>query len=123
PIGETRFIANEVVMQLGANYTPEQIAAFETKFGLEVISTQTFGLLGRTVYRFRITGGLPVRMVIAGLQKNGATISAQPSYNFQLVQDAPAPASTTSQGAPTPPALPQGDSAQYVVAKLSLVEA
>src|SRR5581483_5834328 len=108
-------------MQLGANFTPEQIAAFAAKFGLEVISTQTFTLLGRTVYRFRITGGLPVRTVIAGLQQNGATISAQPSYQFQLVQDT-APASTNSQGAPTP-ALTQGDSAQYVVAKLGLVEA
>jgi len=123
PIGETRFVANEVVMQLGANFTPEQIGAFASKFGLEVISTQSFSLLGRTVYRFRITGGLPVRTVIAGLQSNGATISAQPSYNFQLVQDGATPAATTSQGAPTPPAQSQGDSAQYIVAKLGLVEA
>jgi subtilisin family serine protease len=123
PLGETRFLTNEVVMQLGANFTPAQVAAFTAKYGLEIISTQTFSLLGRTVYRFRITGGLPVRTVIGGLQSNGATISAQPSYQFWANQDAAAPASTSSQGAPTPPAQPQGDSAQYVVAKLGLVEA
>jgi hypothetical protein len=125
PIGETRFLQNEVVMQLGVNLTPEQVAALATKYGLEVISTQSFSLLGRTVYRFRITGGLSVRGAIAALQSGGATISAQPSYAFTLAQDGAAPAATTSQGTPAPaaPAQNQGDSAQYVVAKLGLLEA
>jgi filamentous hemagglutinin family protein len=125
PIGETRFLSNEVVMQLGLNLTPQQITALQTKYGLEVISSQSFSLLGRTVYRFRITGGLTVREVIAGLQSGGPTISGQPSYQFALAQDNRTPASTTSQGVPAPaaPLQSQGDSAQYIVAKLGLVEA
>ena len=114
PINETRFASNEVVMQLGLVLSQEQIEALQRQFGLEVISTQRFDLLGRTVFRFRITSGLDVRAVIAGVQNQiGARISLQPSYAFELVQSAaPAPAGQSS-----------GDSAQYIVAKLGLVEA
>jgi len=110
PLNETRFASNEVVVQLGLNLTPEQVAAYAREFGLEVISSHTIALLGRTVYRFRITGGLSVREAIAGLQSKGATISAQPSYSYELSQPTNRPAT-------------QGDSAQYIVPKLSLVEA
>jgi subtilisin family serine protease len=114
PVNETRFASNEVVMQLGLVLSQEQIEALQRQFGLEVISTQRFDLLGRTVFRFRITGGLDVRAVIAGVQNQiGSRISLQPSYAFELVQGtAPAPAAQSS-----------GDSAQYIVAKLGLVEA
>ena len=71
PLNETRFSTNEVVMQLGLNLTPEQVAALARQYGLEVISSQTFSLLGRTVYRFRITGGLSVRDAIAGAAIEG----------------------------------------------------
>jgi subtilisin family serine protease len=64
-------------MQLGLNLTPEQVAEYARQYGLEVISSHTISLLGRVVYRFRITGGLSVREAIAGLQSKGATISAQ----------------------------------------------
>ena len=80
------------------------------------LAARTFGLLGRRSIRFRITGGLTVRGVIAALQANGANISAQPSYEFALAQDvaqAPAPADTNRKG----------DSAQYIVDKLGLTEA
>ena len=111
PINETRFASNEVVMQLGLVLSPDQIAALQRQFGLEVISTQRFDLLGRAVYRFRIAGGADVRAVIAGMQGQiGARVSVQPSYTFTLDQGSGGPAN-------------QGDSAQYIVAKLGLVEA
>ena len=111
PLNETRFASNEVVMQLGLVLSPDQIAALQRQFGLEVISTQRFDLLGRTVFRFRLTGGTDVRAAIAGMQGQiGAQVSVQPSYTFTLDQGAGGPAS-------------HGDSAQYIVAKLGLVEA
>jgi hypothetical protein len=112
PLNETRFASNEVVMQLGGDLSSEQVAGLTRQYGLEVISRQAVSLLGRTVYRFRITGRLSVRDAIAGLQSRGATISAQPSYQFELAE-AVAPTETTRQG----------DSAQYIVTKLGLVEA
>jgi hypothetical protein len=111
PINETRFASNEVVMQLGLVLSQSQIEALQRQFGLEVISTQRFDLLGRTAFRFRLTGGADVRAVIAGIQGQiGAKVSVQPSYTFTLDQGSGAPAN-------------QGDSAQYIVAKLGLVEA
>jgi subtilisin family serine protease len=104
---EFRFRNDEVVMQLGADMTPEQVAAFVRPYGLEVIQSQNFSLLGRTVYRFRITGGQQVRQIIAALEK--PDVSFQPSYNFTLDQGSSAPS--------------EGDSAQYIVQKLHLPEA
>jgi filamentous hemagglutinin family protein len=108
---ETRFASNEVVMQLGANLSPERIAELARSLGLEIISQHTVSLLGRTVYRFRITRGQPVRDIIVALESNGATVSAQPSYTFTLTQAEMAGRSR------------RGDTAQYIVAKLALAEA
>ena len=109
PINETRFASNEVVVQFGLTMTPLQVAALAEKNGLEIISQQTFSLLGRAVYRFRIIGGLSVRQAIAGVQFD-PRISGQPSYDYMLDQGSGGPAN-------------QGDSAQYIVSKLGLVEA
>src|SRR5204863_281539 len=95
----------------GANLTPERIAEIAGALGLEIISQQTVGLLGRTVYRFRITRGQAVRDVIVALESYGATVAAQPSYTFMLSQTEMAGRSR------------RGDSAQYIVAKLALAEA
>ena len=117
---ETRYANDEVVLQLRANVTPQQIAAIAQQLGLtaidrpsasmKVIATQEIGLLGRTIYRFKITSGLSVRAVIAALEKNSISAQAQPSYVFELAQDPPAPAAT------------EGDSAQYIVSKWHLPE-
>ena len=117
PLNETRFPNNEVVVQLGA-IMPETVAALARELGLEIITQQDLGLLGRTIYRFRITSGLPLRSVIPIIEtRGGAYVSAQPSYQFELTQDtaqadlaAGAPADTNRKG----------DSAQYIVDKLNL---
>src|SRR4029077_14217309 len=64
----------------------------------------------------RLAPGQPVRGIIPQLQLLGANFSAQPAYQFQMVQDlaqAPSPADTNRKG----------DSAQYIVEKLGLPEA
>jgi filamentous hemagglutinin family protein len=118
PLTETRFLSNEVVMQLGGTISPEDLSNLARRLGLEITYRETIALLGRTVIRFRITGGMAVRDVIAAVEKAlGANFSMQPSYAFQLVQDVAqsgaAPADTTRRG----------DSAQYIVEKLGLVQA
>src|SRR5205807_4660687 len=83
---------------------------------LTILNEEQVGLLGRKVVRFRLAPGQTVRGVIPQLQALGANFSAQPAYQFQLVQNivqAPSPADT----------LRKGDSAQYTVEKLSLTEA
>ena len=87
PLNETRFLSNEVVMQLGTTMTPEAIAALTRSLGLEIITQQNFEVLGRTVFRFRIAGHLSVRDVIKALEANRVNVSAQPSYTYALTQD------------------------------------
>jgi filamentous hemagglutinin family protein len=117
PLNETRFLSNETVMQIGGKISPDELAAFARKLGLEITYRETVALLGRTVIRFRITSGMPVRDVIAaGEAELGKNFSFQPSYAYNLVQDvaqAPSPADTNRKG----------DSAQYIVEKLGLPEA
>jgi subtilisin family serine protease len=57
-----------------------------------------------------------VREVIAAFERKGATFSAQPSYQYELVQDLAAGRMPTDTNR-------KGDAAQYVVAKLGLTEA
>ncbi|MEA2879413.1 MAG: hypothetical protein QOF14_4609 [Hyphomicrobiales bacterium] len=117
PLHETRFLSNEAVAQLGGRISPDELAALARKLGLEITYRETIALLGRTVIRFRITSGMPVRDVIAAAEAElGKNFSFQPSYAYELVQDvaqAPSPADTSRRG----------DSAQYIVEKLGLVEA
>ena len=115
PANETRFLTNEVMFQLGGNLTDQQIQRLAEQLGLQIAYQENIGLLGRKVVRFIITNGQPVRQIIAALERTGANFSAQPIYQFQLTQDTAqnAPADTNSKG----------DSAQYIVEKLGLVEA
>jgi filamentous hemagglutinin family protein len=106
---ETRFANDEIVVQLRSDLTKEQMDAFLREFGLSVITSQELGLLGRTVYRFKITSGMAVRALIPLFEKKSFTAQAQPSYVFELAQ---APAGNETA--------PKGDSAQYIVPKLRL---
>jgi len=128
PLNETRFLTNEVVMQLGATMPPEAIAALTRSLGLEIISQQNFDALGRTVFRFRIAGNLSVRDIIKAIEANHVNISAQPSYTYALTQDAAQAdlaqadlAQADLAGAPADTNR-RGDAAQYIVDKLRLTE-
>jgi subtilisin family serine protease len=93
------------------------IALLTQQFGLQILYQENIGLLGRKVIRFLITSGRPVREIIPLLEAKGVNFSAQPAYQYEMVQDVAqsgnAPADTNSKG----------DSAQYIVEKLGLVEA
>src|SRR5205085_10567704 len=83
---------------------------------VEVLFEEEIGLLGRKVLRLKLPPGATVRDIIPQLEAKGANFSAQPIYQYQMVQDlaqAPSPADTNRKG----------DSAQYIVEKLGLPEA
>jgi subtilisin family serine protease len=111
PLNETRFFNNEVILQIGTNIPPEQIAAVTQRLGLTVIASQTLGSIGRTAFRFQIGGGRSVRDVIRALEANSIVASAQPNYRFTLAQ----------QTAAIPPeGNRRGDPSQYMMSKLHL---
>jgi hypothetical protein len=110
PRGETRFIANEMVVHVGADVSPQVLDAAARRLGLVQIESHTVALSGGRLVHFRIPNGQvadAVRMLEA--EKIGI---AQPNYIFQLQQDAHLTAP-----------LPNGDPAQYVIDKLHLRDA
>src|SRR5439155_17391931 len=116
PLNETRFRNDLVVFQLGGKLSNEELSALARRLGLTIAYQEDVGLLGRKVVSFRLAPGQTVRGIIAQLQALGANFSAQPAYQFEMVQDvaqAPSPADTRRKG----------DSAQYIVEKLGLAEA
>ncbi|TMJ03978.1 MAG: filamentous hemagglutinin N-terminal domain-containing protein [Alphaproteobacteria bacterium] len=117
PLTETRFLNDEVAFQIGGKLTDDELRVLLAELRLEVLFQEQVGLLGRKVLRLKLPAGATVRGIIAILEKKlGAHFSAQPIYQFQMVQDvaqAPSPADTRRKG----------DAAQYIVEKLALSEA
>ncbi|NVO13666.1 MAG: S8 family serine peptidase [Rhodoplanes sp.] len=144
PISETRFIPNEIVLQIPASVTRAQIEAIARMLGVEIVSADPINITSRTVYRFKMKAGQDIRALIRTLEQNRIVSSAQPNYVYGLAQAAPAPVPTPAATDPAaPPAatgpepaasgssdlasdlaarttLPTGDPAQYVIQKLQL---
>jgi Subtilase family len=108
PPGETRFLSNQLVLQFGPDMTAQQIAALAQRFGLTIVTQQSIGALGRTVYTFQITGGHSVAEIIQAIDNAGIKAAAQPNYTYGLTQEL---SGSIGSG---------GDPAQYIVQKLQL---
>ncbi len=108
PVGETRFLTRQVVLQFGPEVTPQQVTATAQRFGLTVVSQQNIGALRRTLYTLRINNGQSVPDVIREVQGAGLNAAAQPDYTYNLMQD------------PEGASADLGDPAQYIVRKLDL---
>jgi Subtilase family/Bacterial Ig-like domain (group 3)/Autotransporter beta-domain/IPT/TIG domain len=110
-LGETRFSPDEVMLQTPSEVTSEQIAGIAQRFGLSILTQQTIGMLGRTVYTFRITNGRSVREVIRVVEAARLNAAVQPNYTYGLTQDR------------SDPKVGLGDPAQYIVKKFHLADA
>jgi hypothetical protein len=108
PAGETRFVSNEMVFQVGANVSQQAIDNAARRLGLTTVGSQSFGLTGGTLFHFRVAQGRPVADVVRALEAENIGV-AQPNYVFRLQQDTSLAARTRA-----------GDPTQYVVDKLRL---
>jgi len=114
PRGETRFVAGEMIVHVGPEISPQTLAAAARRLGLTAIGSQSLAVTGGMLVHYRIAGALQVADAIRALEAERIGI-AQPNYVFRLQQHiAPGP---LAAGQP-----PNGDPAQYVVAKLQLTE-
>ena len=109
PRGETRFVSNEMVFQVGPNVSPQAVDSVARRLALSAVGSQV-SVAGGTLLRFRINDGRPVADVIRALEAEKIGV-AQPNYVYKLQQD------QSLAGAAT-----RGDPAQYVVSKLRLAE-
>jgi subtilisin family serine protease len=118
PAGETRFVPDEVVVELPNTMSATTVNSLQRRHRLTRLDAQPIALLGSTFYRFRIPDRSAVPAVIRALEADRRVASAQPNYLYSL-QQAEAAADTQ---APAKPAS-YGDPAQYAVAKMHLRQA
>jgi hypothetical protein len=111
PVGETRFLTNEMVFHVPPNVSPQAVDSVARRLNLSTVASQSFNLSGGTLFRFRITDGRPVADVIRALESENIGV-AQPNYVFRLQQQDTALAARTGGGDPS----------QYVVDKLRLID-
>ena len=69
PLNETRFISNQVVVQIGANVPPAVLDRIVRRLGLTVLSSQTLGLLGTRMIQFEFASGKNIRDIMRELEK------------------------------------------------------
>jgi subtilisin family serine protease len=107
---ERRLVPNEVVIEVSNSVSSQQIDALQRRHLLARLESQTFQLSGTTMFRWRIPDRRSVATVIRALVRDRVVASAQPNYLFALQQD-------------ETKAAPEGDAAQYELAKLRLPQA
>jgi subtilisin family serine protease len=111
PRGETRYVPNEVLLDVARSVSASQLDAIARRFSLTRVDVHPMRLVGRSLHRWRINDGSPVAAVIRSLAGETRIAGAQPNYLF------------AQEGADEPPPASTGDSVQYVIAKLHLPDA
>ena len=111
PIGETRFLPDRVMFQFPPGTTAQDIAAMAQRLGLALVAQDNIGVLGRSIYTFRITNGQSVREVIRAARAARVNAAPQPVYLYERTQDQNNPDGDGD------------DSTQYIIKKLRLAEA
>jgi hypothetical protein len=116
PLTETRFITDEVVLQIRSNVAIADLENALRRFGLTLLASERLpGTTDTIMLRFRITNGQGVRDIIRQLASVQIVALAQPNYFFLADQKSePAPASRGDPGQQ------QGDAAQYILQKLRM---
>ncbi|MBI5112738.1 MAG: S8 family serine peptidase [Rhodovulum sp.] len=86
PLGETRFVPDEIVLQIPARVSRAEVEAIARRLGVEILSAEPIALTNRVVYRFRMGAGQDIRALILTLEQNRIVSSAQPNYTFGLAR-------------------------------------
>jgi subtilisin family serine protease len=116
PPTETRFVKDEVVLQIAGDVTVERLEAAVGRLGLILLASENLAITGSTVVRFRITDGRSPAEIIPALAAFQLVAVAQPNYVYALQQQPgglPSPARDDTT---------QGDPAQYILEKLKIVD-
>ena len=106
------FVPNEVITAFAPGATPQAIGLIARRYELTQLDSQSFPLLGTSLYRWRLGGGRTVANTVRALGGERIVASVQPNFVFTLQEE-------TAKMA----AAPHGDAAQYVLAKLQSEQA
>jgi subtilisin family serine protease len=108
---ETRFVPNEVLLDVAAGVSASQLESIARRFRLTRVDVHPMRLVGRSIHRWRINDGSSVATVIRSLAGEARIAGAQPNFLFM------------QEGAADPQLVATEEPAQYVVAKLHLADA
>jgi hypothetical protein len=111
-LGNQNFVPNEIITAFAPGATSQAINQIARQYELTQLDSQSFPLLGTSLYRWRLGGGRTVANTVRALGGERIVASVQPNYVFTLQEDTAKIASG-----------PQGDAAQYVLAKLQSAQA
>ncbi|MFZ3224608.1 MAG: S8 family serine peptidase, partial [Xanthobacteraceae bacterium] len=89
---------------------------------LAQLESQSFPLIGTSLYRWRIGGGRSVPSVVQALGTENIVATVQPNYLFALQEDNAKGDNAKQDNAKSAPA-GAGDAAQYVLAELQIAQA
>jgi subtilisin family serine protease len=90
--GETRMLADEVVVRFRLSARQSAMDALVRRLGLRHLEARTFAAAGITVHRYALARGQAVAATIAALEADPAVVYAQPNYLYALLQGAAAAA-------------------------------
>ena len=107
---ERRYIPDEVVVEVAATTSDQQVDALARRFRLATLQSYNFQLAGTRLLRWRIPDRRSVPVVVRALEADAGVLSAQPNYLFGLQDDSAAPRN-------------EGDPGQYVLDKMHLAQA
>jgi hypothetical protein len=110
--GDQNFVPNEVITAFAPGATPQAIGLIARRYELTQLDSQSFPLIGTSLYRWRLGGGRTVANTVRALGGERIVASVQPNYVFTLQEEA----AKIAAGA-------HGDAAQYVLAKLQSAQA
>ncbi|MGB6893254.1 MAG: S8 family serine peptidase, partial [Xanthobacteraceae bacterium] len=120
--GNSPFVPDEIVTSFAPGTTPQAIAQFAQRTNLAQLESQSFPLIGTSLYRWRIGGGRSVPSVVQALGTENIVATVQPNYLFALQEDNAKGDNAKQYNAKSAPA-GAGDAAQYVLAELQIAQA
>jgi hypothetical protein len=100
PTGETRFLANEVILDIPAGVSTQSLDTIAARHHMTRLETRSFRMTGRTLHRWRLDGGGTVAAMIRGVAGERQIAGAQPNYVYALQQQADLPPANREQYVP-----------------------
>jgi subtilisin family serine protease len=108
PGDENRFVPDEIMFEVRNSISASAVDDIARQNRLTRISSQRLELAGSTVYRYRVTDGRPVPVVVQALGQDLRIAATQPNFIYKLAES-PAPNSLSGT--------------QYAVVQMHLPEA
>jgi subtilisin family serine protease len=108
PGDDNRFVPDEIIFEVRNSISASAVDDIARQNRLTRISSQRLELAGSTVYRYRVTDGRPVPVVVQALERDVRIAATQPNFIYRLAES-PAPNSLSGT--------------QYAVLQMRLPEA